>query len=89
MLHSVWWFIEAISASSLKRYLVPLNKKKKLLRSKKAHCVVKQKEQEAIQSKQLLRKMVRRAENKIEGQISKVKKTNNHFSIFKGQVQNC
>lgn len=37
--------------------------------------MVKQKEQEVIQSKQLLGKMVaRRAENRTEGQIAKVKK---------------
>lgn len=60
---------------------------KNLLRSKRAYCMAKQKEQEATQSKQLLHEMVARTESKFEGQLQKSKP--NHFSIFKGQVQKC
>lgn len=49
--------------------------------------MVKQKEQEVIQSKQLLHKIVARTESKIEGQLQKPKPK--HFSTLKGQVQKC
>lgn len=52
--------------------------------------MVKQKEQEVIQPEHLFHQMVaKRAENKIEGQIAEVTKTNNHFNVFKGHIQKC
>lgn len=53
---------------------------KKLLRSKRAHCMAKQQKQEVIQSKQLLHKIIDRTERKTEGQVQKSKP--NHFSTF-------
>lgn len=52
----------------------------KLLRSKRAHCMAKQKEQEVIQSKQLLHKMVATTESKTEGHLQKPKPK--HFSTY-------